>query len=696
MNTSVVSYQLQNQLGIIRIDNPPVNALSHAVRAGLMSALEQAATDDSQALLILCQGRTFIAGADITEFGKPPQAPHLPDVIEAIENFSKPVVAALHGNALGGGLEVALSAHYRCAIPATKLGLPEVKLGLLPGAGGTQRLPRVIGVEAALDMMTGGAPISAHKAQESGLVDKVLDSDLESGAIDFANQLIADGATVRPTGAREAQAPAAADFYDQYRKRIARKSRGQIAPGFIIELVELATRTTIAEGQAIERQRFLDCRNSPQASAMQYVFFAERATSKLPDIPRDTATLPVESVAVIGAGTMGGGIAMCLANAGIPVILLETKQEFLDRGMAVIESNYANSVKRGRFSHAQADSFLANFSSTTDYADIASVDVVIEAVFENMKTKKEVFTQLDAACKEDCILASNTSYLDVNEIAAATNRPDKVIGAHFFSPANVMKLLEVVRAAKTSPEVVQTFMKLAKRIGKIPVAVGVCNGFVGNRMLKGYSRQAQLLLLEGASPEQVDGAMESWGMAMGPIAVGDLAGLDIGYRSRRDQGIESRSLKESTLADTLVEMERLGQKSGAGYYRYDAETRKRQPDPEVLSLVEDIAARWEVERREIAGQEIVDRLILALVNEGAEILLEGIAARPSDIDIVYLNGYGFPAWRGGPMYYADTLGLDNVIDKLNALKTLTGESCWQPSALLLELAESGNTLGSLN
>ena len=696
MNKSVVSYQLQNQLGIIRIDNPPVNALSHAVRAGLMDALEQAAEDDSQALLILCQGRTFIAGADITEFGKPPQAPHLPDVIEAIENFSKPVVAGLHGNALGGGLEVALSAHYRCAVPATKLGLPEVKLGLLPGAGGTQRLPRVVGVEAALDMMTGGAPISAQKALESGLVDKVLDGELESGAIDFANQLIADRATVRPMGSLEAEEPAEADFYDRYRKKIARKSRGQIAPGFIIELVELATKTTIAEGQAMERQRFLECRNSPQASAMQYVFFAERATSKLSDIPRDTATLPVDSVAVIGAGTMGGGIAMCLANAGIPVTLVETKQEFLDRGMSVIEKNYATSVKRGRFTQAQVDSFLANFSGTTDYADIGNVDVVIEAVFENMDVKKEVFTKLDDACKAGCILATNTSYLDVDEIAATTNSPGQVIGAHFFSPANVMKLLEVVRAAKTSPEVVQTFMKLAKKIGKIPVAVGVCNGFVGNRMLKGYGRQAQLLLLEGASPEQVDGAMQSWGMAMGPIAVGDLAGLDIGYRSRRDQGIESRSVKESTLADTLVEMERLGQKTGAGYYRYDAETRKRQSDPEVLSLIEDVAAQWQVERREIDEEEVVERLILALVNEGAAILKEGIAARPSDIDIVYLNGYGFPVWRGGPMYYADTLGLNNVIDKLKALKTMTGDSCWEPSALLLELAESGKALGSLN
>ncbi len=696
MNPSVVSYQQQDQLGIIRINNPPVNAISHAVRAGLMESLDRARASQIKALLILCRGRTFIAGADISELGKAPQPPHLPDVISAIENFPKPVVAALHGNALGGGLEVALAAHYRCATPTTKLGLPEVKLGLLPGAGGTQRLPRVVGVEAALDMMTGGSPILASAAHDLGLVDKLLEGDLESGAIDYCTQLIADQAPVRPTAALQVERPSSPDYFDDYRKRIARKSRGQIAPNFIVELVELATHTEVDEGQVRERERFIECRNSPQSSAMRHVFFAERATSKLPDIPADTATTPVNSVAIIGAGTMGGGIAMCFANAGIPVTLVETKQEFLDRGMNTIKHNYAASVKRGRFSQAQADGFLANFSGTTDYQDIADVDMVIEAVFENTDVKKEVFAKLDAVCKADCVLATNTSYLDVNAIAAATNRPQQVIGAHFFSPANVMKLLEVVRAEKTSPQVVQTFMKLAKKIGKIPVAVGVCHGFVGNRMLKGYARQAQLLLLEGASPEQVDGAMQSWGMAMGPLAVGDLAGLDIGYRSRADQGIEPRSVKEFTLADTLVEMERLGQKAGAGYYRYDPQTRKRQADPEVQSLIETIAAQWGVERRDIGEGEIVERLTLALINEGAAILREGIAARPSDIDIVYLNGYGFPIWRGGPMFYADTLGLRSVIERIEALRELTGDNCWKPNPLLLELADKGQSLASLN
>ncbi|MEP1593497.1 MAG: 3-hydroxyacyl-CoA dehydrogenase NAD-binding domain-containing protein, partial [Halieaceae bacterium] len=434
----------------------------------------------------------------------------------------------------------------------------------------------------------------------------------------------------------------------------------------------------------------------PQSSALRHVFFAERATGKLPDIPADTPVRDVSKVAVIGAGTMGGGIAMCFANAGIPVTIVEMQQENLDRGLGVVRRNYETSVKRGRFTQEQADGFLANLNGTLDYADIADADVVIEAVFESMEVKKIVFAQLDATCKPGAILATNTSYLDVDEIAAVTNRPQDVVGAHFFSPANVMKLLEVVRAGKTAPDVVQTFMKLARKIGKIPVAVGVCHGFVGNRMLKGYGRQAQLLLLEGATPQQIDSAMEKWGLAMGPLAVSDLAGLDIGYRSRRDQGIESRAVREFALADTLVEMERLGQKSGAGYYRYDPETRKRENDDTVLELVESVAAEFGVSRREIGEQEILDRLLLALVNEGANILEEGIAARPSDIDIVYLNGYGFPAWRGGPMFYADTLGLSEVVARMEALRSATGDDCWEPAALLQKLLAEGSTLGSLN
>ena len=696
MTDSAVHYELNASLGIIRIDNPPVNALSQSVRAGIMQSLEQARTDDSQLLLILCAGRTFIAGADITEFGKPPQAPSLPDVITALENFSKPVAVALHGTALGGGLELAMACHYRAALPGTRLGLPEVKLGLLPGAGGTQRLPRLVGPELALEMISGGAPISAKKALESGLVDQVLEGELEPAAIRWAQTLLAEAAPVRPTGERPVPAPAQADFLDRHLQQTARKHRGQPAPGYIAELVELALSASLEDGLKRERECFLACKASPQSAALRHVFFAERATGKLPDIPADTPLRPIRRVAVIGAGTMGGGIAMCFASAGIPVTLVETTRDYLDKGLEKIRQNYANSVKRGRFTAEAVAGWLDNIQGTLDYGDLADVDLVIEAVFENMAVKQEVFGKLDAACKPGCILATNTSYLDVNAIAAATSRPADVIGAHFFSPANVMKLLEVVRAEKTAADVVQTFMKLARTIGKIPVAVGVCHGFVGNRMLRAYARQAQLLLLEGATPTQIDQAMENWGMAMGPLAVGDLAGLDIGYRSRRDQGIESRSVLESALADTLVEMDRLGQKSGAGYYLYDPDTRARQADPEVEQLLRDIAAEWQVPQREIGDEEIVDRLILALVNEGAAILQEGIAARPSDVDIVYINGYGFPSWRGGPMFHADSLGLDAVIGRLRELRELTGDESWEPAPLLQELAAAGDSLGSLN
>ena len=696
MKDAAVHYELNKSLGIIRIDNPPVNALSQAVRAGILDALEQARSDSIQMLLVLCAGKTFIAGADITEFGQTPQPPSLPDVFAALENFPKPVAAALHGTALGGGLELAMACHYRAANPDTRLGLPEVKLGLLPGAGGTQRLPRLVGPELALDMISSGALISAKKALAAGLVDQILDDELEPAAIRWARALLADLAPVRPTGERPVPAPAEADFLVRHLQKTARKQRGQLAPGYIAELVELSLHATLEEGLQRERDCFLACKASPQSAALRHTFFAERATSKLPDVPTDTPLRPIKRVAVIGAGTMGGGIAMCFASAGVPVILVETAQAYLDNGLAKIRQNYANSVKRGRYSAEAVTGWLDNISGTLEYAELAEVDLVIEAVFENMAVKQEVFRKLDAACKPGCILATNTSYLDVNAIAAATKRPADVIGAHFFSPANVMKLLEVVRAEKTAADVVHTFMKIARTIGKIPVAVGVCHGFVGNRMLRAYARQAQLMLLEGATPTQVDQAMESWGMAMGPLAVGDLAGLDIGYRSRRDQGIEPRSVMESALSDTLVEMERLGQKSGAGYYRYDPDTRARQADAEVEQLLHDIAAQWQVPQREIGDAEIVDRLILALVNEGAAIGQEGIAARPSDVDIVYINGYGFPSWSGGPMFYADSLGLDTVIARLRELRELTGDERWEPAPLLLELGSAGNSLESLN
>jgi 3-hydroxyacyl-CoA dehydrogenase len=696
MNNSVVKYQLQDHVGVITIDNPPVNALSHAVRQGIVDALEAATSDGAKAVVIVCAGKTFIAGADIKEFGKPPQPPGLPDVIERIESQHAPVLAVLHGNALGGGLEVAMAAHYRCALPGTSLGLPEVKLGLLPGAGGTQRLPRLVGIKAAMDMILSGNPVSAKGALELGLIDALVEGDPESAGLGFAQQLLKDGAPPRPTGEQPVQDVPEPGYFEKERLRVASRFRGQLSPAYIVELVEKSATLPIAEGQALERERFIECRNSPQSAALRHVFFAERATGKVPGIAPDVVARPVTQVAVIGAGTMGGGIAMNFAQAGIPVMLVETGQEALDRGLGMVRKNYETSQKRGRFTPQQIDGFLSHISGTTDYADIRTVDVVVEAVFENMAVKKEVFARLDAVCKPDCILATNTSYLDINEIAASTRRPEQVIGAHFFSPANVMKLLEVVRANKTADDVIVTFMKLAKTIGKIPVLVGVCHGFVGNRMLKGYARQAQLLLLEGATPEQVDNAMQNWGMAMGPLAVGDLAGLDIGYRSRRDQGIESRSQMETALPDTLVEMERLGQKSGAGYYRYDPDTRKRMADSDVIELTRSLAKTWGITQREISDEEIIDRLSLALVNEGAAIVDEGIASRPSDVDVVYLNGYGFPKWRGGPLFYADTLGLETVLEKLQALREQTGDPCWEPAPLLTRLVQQGKALASLN
>ncbi len=696
MSDSPVSYGTNGSIGVISINNPPVNALSYKVRQGISDALEESQGDNSKILLIMCRGRTFIAGADITELGKPPVPPHLPDIITRMENHPKPIVMALHGNALGGGLEVAMAGHYRCAIPSTKLGLPEVKLGLLPGAGGTQRLPRLVGPEHALDMIVSGNPINAEKALKVGLIDHLLDEDLEKSAIAYANQLLQSNSEVRPTGKRPVTAPSNSNLFSEYRDRVALKTRGQIAPNFIIKLIELACSSDIIAGQEKEREYFLECRSSPQSAALRHVFFAERATSKLPDIPGDTQPRDISSAGVIGAGTMGGGIAMCFANAGIPVKLIDIDSEAVARGMQIIEKNYMNSMKRGRFTQKQVDAAMGCITVGTEFESLKEADIVIEAVFENMAVKEKVFSHLDKVCKKGAILASNTSYLDIDRLADSTNRAKDVIGSHFFSPANVMKLLEIVRATRTAPDVVQTLIKLSRKIGKIPVPVGLCHGFVGNRMLKGYGRQAQLLLLEGASPQQIDSVMEVWGLAMGPLAVSDLAGLDIGYRSRRDQGLVSGELPEFALPDALVELDRLGQKSGAGYYQYDRETRTRQIDPKVEALLEDITSRFEITRQPVSEEVILDRLILALVNEGTRILEEGIAIRPSDIDIVYLNGYGFPAWRGGPMFHADTVGLDTVIKKTTALYNSTQDDFWKPSKLLEDLVEKGDSLSSLN
>ena len=692
--TSPVSYELVDGIGVITVDNPPVNALSHAVRLGLRDAIQTAQRDDSKAVLIACAGRTFIAGADITEFGKPPQEPHLPDLCNTIEASSKPVVAALHGTALGGGLEVALGCHYRCALPSAKMGLPEVKLGLLPGAGGTQRLPRLVGASAALDMMTSGNPVAAGEAAGLGLVDKIVDGELRDAALAWCHELTEQGAAPRKTSELAVKSfPAGA--LDEFRSALAKRTRGQIAPQKIVDCVEAALQRPFAEGLRIERETFMECMRSPQSAALRHMFFAEREAAKVRDLARDTPLRDVGKVGIIGAGTMGSGIAMNFANAGMHVALLELNEEALAKGLSIIDRNYQGGVKRGKLTEAQALECRGRIVGTTDYGSLADADLVIEAVFENLQLKQEVFEKLDAVCRQGAILATNTSYQDVNRIAAVTRRPQDVIGLHFFSPAHIMKLLEVVRAEQTADDVLATCMALARTIRKTPVVSGVCYGFIGNRMLGHYAREAQLCVIEGATPEQVDSAMEEWGMAMGPLAVFDLAGLDVGYKAR--QGLpeaERGDPRAFRVADALVEMGRLGQKTAAGFYRYDPDTRQRTSDPEVLALIEREAAALGVERREIDAREIVDRLLLALVNEGMNILDEGIAQRPGDIDVVYVYGYGFPAWRGGPMHYADATGLAQVHERVCEFRQRFGAENWTPAPLLVRLVEAGETLAA--
>ena len=651
-----VNYTLTGRIGVICIDNPPVNALSHAVRQGLLEAFEAAAADDSEALLIVCAGRTFIAGADISEFGKPLLEPWLPDVYNRIEASEKIVVSAIHGTALGGGFEAALATHYRCALASARVGFPEVRLGLLPGAGGTQRTTRLAGVQAALDLMTAGAPIPAQRALELGLVDRIVDGDLRAAALAWTGELIDRGAAPRRSG--EQSVPAhEASIFDEYRSTLATRARGQVAPQAIVDCVEAATTMPFAEGLRFERQRFMGLMQGEQSAAMRHFFFAERAASKVEGLAKNTPTRPVESIGIIGGGTMGGGIAMSFANAGIPVTLVEVDDEALERGLAIVRRNYEGSVRRGKLREEEAAANIALINGVTDYAPLADVDLVIEAVFEDPQLKKDVFSKLDAVCKAGAILATNTSYQDVNAIAAATRRPQDVIGLHFFSPAHIMKLLEVVRAEKTADDVLATCMQLAKRLGKVPVVSGVCYGFIGNRMLQPYARQAQLLLLEGATPLQIDNAMEDFGMAMGPLRVFDLAGLDVGYKARQALPEADRGDPAGyRVADLLVEAGRLGQKSGAGFYAYD-ENRKPAPDPDVQRIIEETAAEMGIERRDVDNEEIVDRLVGALVDEGRKIVDDGIAQRASDIDVVYVYGYGFPAHRGGPMHYGDVAGL---------------------------------------
>lgn len=692
--SNVVSYELVDNIGVISVNSPPVNALSQQVREGILNAVTSAQDDACEAIVLRCEGRTFIAGADITEFGKPPMEPGLPVVLTAIENSSKPVIAAIHGTALGGGFEVSLACHYRCAIASAKVGLPEVKLGLLPGAGGTQRVPRIAGVKAALDMISTGNPIAAAKANAMGLVDEIIQSDdLKAGAIQYAKDLVASGAplkrirdiTIDPSTIEPG-------FFEAARKKLALRARGQIAPDKIVSCIEAAVNLPMDQGLERERELFRELVTSPESAAMRHIFFAERQAAKIKDLPRDTPIRDIKKVAIIGGGTMGGGIAMCFANVGIPVVMLEISDEALQRGMNIINKNYKITVQKGKLDPDKMQDRLDLITGTTDYADLGDVDLVIEAVFENLELKKEIFAKLDAVCKQGAILASNTSYQDIDAIAEATARPEDVLGMHFFSPANVMKLLEVVRGAKTADDVLATSMQIGKKIGKVVALSRVCYGFIGNRMLGGYGREAQMLLMDGCTPAQVDSALERFGMAMGPLAMGDLAGLDVGYKARQARTDLPDDPKLYRMGTLLVEMGRHGQKTGSGFYKYDPETRKRMSDPEVEAMIKEEAAKIGVEQRDISDEEIMQRCFYPLINEGALILEEGIAQRPGDIDVVYVFGYAFPAAKGGPMHYADHVGLKNVYDKICEFRDREGgEQYWKPAPLLEKLAKEGKT-----
>jgi 3-hydroxyacyl-CoA dehydrogenase len=690
---SVVSYEVVENVGVIKVNYPPVNALSQPVREGILTAVTNAKVDGSEALVLICEGRTFIAGADITEFAGGMGGPSLHDVVHAMDQAGKPVVAAIHGTALGGGLETSLGAHYRIALSSAKLGLPEVNLGLLPGGAGTQRVPRLVGPVAALDMMITGKPISAAKALEIGLVDKVVVDDLQGNAVRYAKELAVNNAELRIAGEMTVDpASIPAGLFESYEQILAVKAKGQMAPQHIVKCIKAAVELPIEEGLKVELKLFLECMASPQSAALRHIFFAERMAAKIAGIGKETPLREIKKVGIIGGGTMGGGIAMNFANVGIAVTMLEISDQALARGLAIVKKNYDISAGKGRLSVEKAEQLTAMITGTTSYDDLGDVDLVIEAVFENLDIKKQVFEKLDSVCKPGAILASNTSFQDLNAIAGATSRPQDVVGLHFFSPANVMKLLEVVRGAETSDDVLATAMKLAKTIRKTPVLSGVCHGFIGNRMVDFYGREAALSHIEGTKVVEIDAAMENFGMAMGPLAMADLAGLDIGYKVREVMTSEQKGNPATyCIADALVEQGRLGQKSGSGYYTYDAKTRKRSPDEVIEKLASEKATEQGITRGSISEQEIQNRCIYALVNEAANILQEGIAQRPSDIDIVYVYGYGFPAYKGGPMFYADSVGLKHVYNTICEFAEKFGEEYWQPAPLLKELAEKDSS-----
>ncbi|WP_106638770.1 3-hydroxyacyl-CoA dehydrogenase NAD-binding domain-containing protein [Allosphingosinicella vermicomposti] len=681
---SPISTKRHGDILIVTSNNPPVNALGHAVRDGLVKAIDEADADDAiKAVVIRCEGQTFFAGADVSEFGTPKafEQPMLPQVVDRIENCTKPVVAAIHGTALGGGLEVALACHYRVAVPSAKLGVPEVKLGLLPGAGGTQRLPRAVGVQKALEMTTSGTPIGAKDAHALGLVDRLIEGDLEQHAVAYAEE-VKDVRPLQKTSEKDdklAEARTNPGIFDEFRKANARKMRGFDAPEANIKAVQAAVEKPYAEGVLEERRLFMELMSGRQAKAQQYFFFAERKASKIDGLPEDTKPRDIKRVGVIGAGTMGGGISMNFLSAGIPVTIVEMQQDALDRGTGIMRKNYEATAAKGRMTAEQVQGAMGLLKPTLNFDDLAECDLIIEAVFENMDVKKDVFARLDTIAKPGAILASNTSYLNIDEIAAVTSRPQDVVGLHFFSPANVMKLLEIVRGAKTAPDVLVTAMQLSKKIKKVAVVAGVCYGFIGNRMLIPRQMQAMQLLLEGATPEQVDRVHVEFGMPMGPFQMADLAGVDIGWH-RDPKRIEN-------IRDALCAIDRWGQKKGAGFYDYD-DKRRPSPSPKVQEIIEQFRAKEGVTPRDISDQEIMERTIYTMVNEGAKILEEGMAQRASDIDVVWVYGYGWPVYRGGPMHWADGEGLTKIVDGLKGQQERLGAD-FTLSNLLVQKAQAG-------
>jgi 3-hydroxyacyl-CoA dehydrogenase len=682
-----VDLRRDGDVAVITVDNPPVNALKHEVRAGLVEAMQQARDDAAvKAVVIACAGRTFFAGADITEFGKPPQAPSLHDVIATIEAIPKPVVAALHGTALGGGFELALACHFRVAAPSARVGLPEVKLGLLPGAGGTQRLPRLVGPEKALQMIVTGEPIGAAEARGDGIIDEIVEGNLTAAAIDFARLIVLEGRPLRLVRDREEKL--IGEGFADAAEALTRRLRGREAPAACVEAVRNAIVLPFEDGLKRESELFRELVAGDQSRAQRHVFFAEREAAKVPDMPDATRPRPIALGAVIGAGTMGSGIAMCFANAGIPVTIVETGRDLLQKGLDRVAANYRTTVSRGGLAADEMERRMGLITGATELEALGGADVVIEAVFEEMDVKKRVFADLDRVAKPGTLLATNTSTLDVDAIARATARPQDALGMHFFSPANVMRLLEIVRGAQTSFESLATAIALGRRLGKVSTIVGVCYGFVGNRMLARRSVETERLLVEGALPQEIDAAVAGFGFPMGPCAMMDLAGLDVGWRIRQGRG------EHALIEDALCQAGHYGQKTGKGYFRYEPGSRTPLPDSEVENIILQTSSRLGINRRPIGEAEIVERMTLPMINEGARILEEGIAARPGDIDVIWVYGYGWPVWRGGPMYYADRLGLGHIRDRLTFYADRSRDESLRPAPLLTRLAAEGRGFAS--